>query len=41
MSFSELRVVPCDLCGHALTSAVLPQVLCELINGLYPEGRPQ
>ena len=32
-------MVPCDLCGHGLTSAVLPKVLCELINGLYPEGQ--
>ena len=32
-------MVPCDLCGHGLTTAVLPQVLCELINGLYPEGQ--
>lgn len=31
--------MPCDLwCG--LTSAVLPQVLCELIIGLYPEAGP-
>ena len=24
---------------HLCTPAVLPQVLCELINGLYPEGQ--
>ena len=32
----------CDLwwaLPHLCTPAVLPQVLCELINGLYPEGQ--